>query len=1019
MLYDGKATISGNYIGTDNTGLLDKGNGIGIATSYSMTGMVIGGSDAGERNVISGNTTGIVVNTPGLTIQGNYIGPGADGVTGIGNSTGISIYDDTADLDIYSNVISFNYLGIGASADGQYALYNIHIHDNLIGTDSTGDNPAGNNTGISISLPAPQDPDMQGPLSGLEIIGNTISDNNNVGIAISDYSFSWYEYTETRIENNRIGLKKNSDTALGNAIGISIGGHAPIGSINNGNLIKYNTSVGIIASNVSETSILGNTIESNAIGIIFEGTPSSTITNNSFIDNTTGMIIRDSSNQNNITNNTFCSSSGGEIDIQNSNNNIFRYNKFGSTNDTSLEITGTSIGNAIIENDFSISTEIPIDLGDDGATVNDLGDSDTGANNRQNYPYNISLVGENIEFDIDSNAADYRIEFHVPDSGSCSELSSLMCSGGIDHAGGTVVSYSLYCPGLPLGDFDIYGLAILEPTPFEYSDTSELSPLTTLNNPGPTNTPTPTETPVPTATDTPVPTSTDTPVPTATDTPEPTATNTPLPTSTNTPIPTATSTPMPTPTFTPLPTPTNTPIPSFTNTPTTESTGTPQVTSVPEATSAFIEPTSQQSLTDPSPTVENIGVKSTTTPTQTIRPTSQIPENVIENLELDLSPNDTYAIPDDSIIKTPVVKSSTLSFTQRLDDFVTDSPMIGNLLKTSISMGERIKPLSDNLNYLLSLQFIGLQTAQVGVTTLNVLALATPAIVTAFSQPKILYYALAWFWKRKSKQPWGIVYDKATGAPVAFASLVLSQEGKTVSTQATDLQGKYGFFVNKGKYQLYISHSDYLELVSDIEVAYDGEIISQDFEVIAKSRDDVNSNIRWSVYKLKRQLAKNLFILNTTIFSIGFVYTIFAITNHLTIINYVILSLYLFQFLLMIVFYFFKEKEFGQVLDVSTGLPVSGAIVRIFNEDRQIDVAITDKQGRYSFILEPGNYYLKATANGYVFPSENTPNITKNKLGNKLLKFTTQDKQRVNITVYMRKFATLNANKQVILSPFN
>jgi hypothetical protein len=121
----------------------------------------------------------------------------------------------------------------------------------------------------------------------------------------------------------------------------------------------------------------------------------------------------------------------------------------------------------------------------------------------------------------------------------------------------------------------------------------------------------------------------------------------------------------------------------------------------------------------------------------------------------------------------------------------------------------------------------------------------------------------------------------------------------------------------------------------------------------------------------------------------------------------------------MIVFYFFKEKEFGQVLDVSTGLPVSGAIVRIFNEDRQIDVAITDKQGRYSFILEPGNYFLKATANGYVFPSENTPNITKNKLGNKLLKFTTQDKQRVNITVYMRKFASLNANKQVILSPFN
>jgi hypothetical protein len=299
------------------------------------------------------------------------------------------------------------------------------------------------------------------------------------------------------------------------------------------------------------------------------------------------------------------------------------------------------------------------------------------------------------------------------------------------------------------------------------------------------------------------------------------------------------------------------------------------------------------------------------------------------------------------------------------------------------------------------------------------LAYVAPAIVTAISQPRILFHALTWFWKRKSKQPWGIVFDKGTGAPVAFARIILTQEGKTVSTQTTDLQGKYGFSANKGKYQLYISHSDYLDFVSDIEVGYDGEIISKDFEVSAKSRDDVNSGIRWTFYRLKKEIAKNLFILNTTLFSIGFVYTLFAITNHLTVINYVILSLYIFQFILMFVFYFFKDKESGQVIDIASGLPVSGAIVRIFDDERQIDIAITDTQGRYSFILEPGNYYIKASANGYVFPSDDKPNIVKDKLGGKLLKFTIQDKQRVNIKIYLRRFASLSANNQAILSPFS
>ncbi len=539
---------------------------------------------------------------------------------------------------------------------------------------------------------------------------------------------------------------------------------------------------------------------------------------------------------------------------------------------------------------------------------------------------------------------------------------------------------------------------------------------TPTSTPVPSATPLPTDTPLPTATDTPIPTPTDTPLPTATNAPLPTPTNTALPTATNTPIPTATNTPLPTVTNTPIPTPTSTSMPTPISAPVFVPTFTPTAGAI------LPSPTVEEVLDTIAPTDLIITQEPTSTPV--IRLDSPTPE-VIETdsndggFFSDFSPKNTYAMPEESVVNHPVVKSVAKSITQRLEQLSSESSPLLPIVETPLIVAEAIKPITDNFNYYLSLRFIGENTALAGISTTNVLAYMAPAIVTAASQPRILFHALTWFWKRKSKQPWGIVFDKNTGAPVAFARMILTQDGKTISTQTTDLQGKYGFSANKGKYQVFISHSDYLDFVSDIEVGYDGEIISKDFEVSAKTRDDVNSSLRWTFYKLKKQISNNLFVLNTTIFSIGFVYTLFAITNHLTLLNYVILSLYLFQFVLMFVFYLFKDKESGQVTDIASGLPVPGAIVRIFDEERQIDIAITDSQGRYSFILEPGSYFIKASANGYVFPSDDTPNIVKDKLGGKLLKFTIQDKQRVNIKIYMRKFASLNANNQAILSPFS
>ncbi|MBM4201919.1 MAG: CSLREA domain-containing protein, partial [Gammaproteobacteria bacterium] len=144
--------IRGNYIGSDPTGLVDKGNlGCGVCMSHAQArGLILGGPHPADRNIIVGNDqTGASPNAgaDGWVIQGNYIGLGADGLTAIGNSVpdgsgGMSI-DNVADTLIGGdslseiNVISAN-LSMGLAPFGATRLT---VQGNRIGTDWTGTQP--------------------------------------------------------------------------------------------------------------------------------------------------------------------------------------------------------------------------------------------------------------------------------------------------------------------------------------------------------------------------------------------------------------------------------------------------------------------------------------------------------------------------------------------------------------------------------------------------------------------------------------------------------------------------------------------------------------------------------------------------------------------------------------------------------------------------------------------------------------------------------------------------------------
>lgn len=157
-------TVVGNYIGTDYTGMVDLGNGIDGIYIVEGANHTIGGATLAERNVISGNNrNGITIEGLGAdqnTIIGNYIGPNSQDTGHIGNGEdGIST--DNADNNTLGRANAGNII----TGNGDYG---VHIRDGL----------------------------------GNSITENTISDNADAGIYLSDVDSIRNTFSGNSIYNN-------------------------------------------------------------------------------------------------------------------------------------------------------------------------------------------------------------------------------------------------------------------------------------------------------------------------------------------------------------------------------------------------------------------------------------------------------------------------------------------------------------------------------------------------------------------------------------------------------------------------------------------------------------------------------------------------------------------------------------------------------------------------------------------------------------------------------------------------
>ena len=150
--------VEGNYIGTDSSGATDLENGDDGVDIFDASNNTIGGTTGRDRNVISGNAQdGVFIDgsATGNLVAGNYIGTDVTGTNALGNAySGVQIADSASENTIGGtaagdrNVISGNAQA-GVFIDGS-AMGNL-VAGNYIGSDVTGSRRLGNSlSGVEI-----------------------------------------------------------------------------------------------------------------------------------------------------------------------------------------------------------------------------------------------------------------------------------------------------------------------------------------------------------------------------------------------------------------------------------------------------------------------------------------------------------------------------------------------------------------------------------------------------------------------------------------------------------------------------------------------------------------------------------------------------------------------------------------------------------------------------------------------------------------------------------------------------
>lgn len=242
-------TLRANRIGTNPQGDAQRGNGTDgrdgiVVTGGGASNLTIGGTGAGEGNVISGNFSDgvrILGATSNVTVQGNFIGTNAAGTAALGNgladmpqccASGLQVDDGTGIVIGGAAVGAGNLISGNATGLWIGSAPSVQIQGNQVGTNLSGLGliPNGGDAGVALygTMGGQVVDNTISGSTGLAgvflstgsqnnlLLGNTLQQNSSAAIVLDPTAGSGNTFRTNSMSNNGSGIDLNWDGVSGN-----------------------------------------------------------------------------------------------------------------------------------------------------------------------------------------------------------------------------------------------------------------------------------------------------------------------------------------------------------------------------------------------------------------------------------------------------------------------------------------------------------------------------------------------------------------------------------------------------------------------------------------------------------------------------------------------------------------------------------------------------------------------------------------------------------------------------------
>lgn len=280
---------------------------------------------------------------------------------------------------------------------------------------------------------------------------------------------------------------------------------------------------------------------------------------------------------------------------------------------------------------------------------------------------------------------------------------------------------------------------------------------------------------------------------------------------------------------------------------------------------------------------------------------------------------------------------------------------------------------------------IGDSKAVSGVAITSAFVTASVAFLIGMSSPLLyLMQGAGTFFafiklKRGRTNGTTMVYNSFTKEPISGAIVrIYNDKGELVTTEITDIYGLIDTRIDSGRYKIVVGASGYSfpskTLTSGNDGIYKNVYIGEFFDY-----DSINplavsipldsrelSSAKGALIKVRIILEKILSILPVVLIIIGLSFSIVTYVKENNSTNLVIVISYALLIAVYSYVSYMNKDKYGKVID-QDGRPVSGIVLTLTELEygRVVAQRLTDKNGLYRFILQPGKYKLSVQDSRY------------------------------------------------------